>query len=183
MYFSVRRFGNLLGNLSLLLFCFPKFNQPLQSGDPAKRARAIVQAVRIFQLVSFHSLIANKVTHYNNPKIIAEVSEGLGEAMVGLTMYGRSSIRPTHFYSLAELWTVTRALRVAVWLSVEIKYINTYRTKYHRDLRSLLTGVCEPHNRSHLLMYDVTLLLLTKVLRKRPHTRPQNGRDIVGTPA
>ena len=103
--------------------------------------------------------------------------------MVGLTMYGRSSIRPTHFYSLAELWTATRALRVAVWLSVEIKYINTYRTKYHRDLRSLLTGVCEPHNRSHLLMYDVTLLLLTKVLRKRPHTRPQNGRDIVGTPA
>jgi len=40
------------------------------SGDPAKRARAIVQAV----------------THYNNPKILAEVSEGLGEAMVGLTI-------------------------------------------------------------------------------------------------
>jgi len=40
------------------------------SGDPAKRARAIVQAV----------------THYNNPKILAEVSEDLGEAMVGLTI-------------------------------------------------------------------------------------------------
>jgi len=40
------------------------------SGDPAKRARAIVQAV----------------THYNNPKILAEVSEGIGEAMVGLTI-------------------------------------------------------------------------------------------------
>lgn len=40
------------------------------SGDPAKRARAIVQAV----------------THYNNPKILAEVSENLGEAMVGLTI-------------------------------------------------------------------------------------------------
>ncbi|KAG6820557.1 Pyridoxal 5'-phosphate synthase subunit snz1 [Arthromyces matolae] len=40
------------------------------SGDPAKRARAIVQAV----------------THYNNPKILSEVSEDLGEAMVGLTM-------------------------------------------------------------------------------------------------
>jgi len=40
------------------------------SGDPAKRARAIVQAV----------------THYNNPKILAEVSEALGEAMVGLTI-------------------------------------------------------------------------------------------------
>jgi len=40
------------------------------SGDPAKRARAIVQAV----------------THYNNPKILAEVSENLGRAMVGLTI-------------------------------------------------------------------------------------------------
>ncbi|TFK29776.1 vitamin B6 biosynthesis protein [Coprinopsis marcescibilis] len=40
------------------------------SGDPAKRARAIVQAV----------------THYNNPKILAEVSEDIGAAMVGLTI-------------------------------------------------------------------------------------------------
>lgn len=40
------------------------------SGDPAKRARAIVQAV----------------THHNNAKILAEVSENLGEAMVGLTI-------------------------------------------------------------------------------------------------
>ncbi|KAJ8494717.1 hypothetical protein ONZ45_g13145 [Pleurotus djamor] len=40
------------------------------SGDPAKRARAIVQAV----------------THYNNPKKLAEVSEDLGAAMVGLTI-------------------------------------------------------------------------------------------------
>ncbi|KAH7341480.1 vitamin B6 biosynthesis protein [Rhizoctonia solani] len=40
------------------------------SGDPAKRARAIVQAV----------------THFNNPKVLAEVSEDLGEAMVGLTI-------------------------------------------------------------------------------------------------
>jgi pyridoxal 5'-phosphate synthase pdxS subunit len=39
-----------------------------KSGDAAKRARAIVQAV----------------THYNDPKIIAEVSQGLGEAMVGI---------------------------------------------------------------------------------------------------
>ncbi|CAG8722515.1 14126_t:CDS:2 [Gigaspora margarita] len=37
-----------------------------KSGDPAKRAKAIVQAV----------------THYNDAKILAEVSEGLGEAMV-----------------------------------------------------------------------------------------------------
>ncbi|KAI9569066.1 SOR/SNZ family-domain-containing protein [Boletus coccyginus] len=40
------------------------------SGDPAKRAKAIVQAV----------------THYNNPKILAEISENLGAPMVGLTI-------------------------------------------------------------------------------------------------
>ncbi|MGL4308287.1 pyridoxal 5'-phosphate synthase lyase subunit PdxS [Cetobacterium sp. SF1] len=39
-----------------------------KSGDPAKRASAIVKAV----------------TNYNNPQIIAEVSEDLGEAMVGI---------------------------------------------------------------------------------------------------
>ncbi|KAJ3124364.1 hypothetical protein HK098_001188 [Nowakowskiella sp. JEL0407] len=41
-----------------------------KSGDPAKRARAIVQAV----------------THYNDAKILAEVSENLGEAMVGINI-------------------------------------------------------------------------------------------------
>jgi len=40
------------------------------SGDPAKRARAIVQAV----------------THCNNAKILAEVSENLGAPMVGLSI-------------------------------------------------------------------------------------------------
>jgi len=40
------------------------------SGDPAKRAKAIVQAV----------------THFNNPKILAEISENIGDAMVGLTI-------------------------------------------------------------------------------------------------
>jgi len=39
-----------------------------KSGDPAKRARAIVQAT----------------THFNDPEIIAEVSKNLGEAMVGI---------------------------------------------------------------------------------------------------
>ncbi len=39
-----------------------------KSGDPARRARAIVEAT----------------THYNDPEILAEVSKGLGEAMVGL---------------------------------------------------------------------------------------------------
>jgi pyridoxal 5'-phosphate synthase pdxS subunit len=39
-----------------------------KSGDPAKRAAAIVKAV----------------THYNDPKILAEVSRNLGEPMVGI---------------------------------------------------------------------------------------------------
>lgn len=39
-----------------------------KSGDPVKRANAIVKAVE----------------NYNNPKIIAELSEDLGEAMVGI---------------------------------------------------------------------------------------------------
>lgn len=39
-----------------------------KSGDPARRARAIVRAT----------------THYNEPEVLAEVSRGLGEAMVGI---------------------------------------------------------------------------------------------------
>ena len=39
-----------------------------KSGNPAKRAQAIVKAV----------------TNYNNPKMLAELSEDLGEAMVGI---------------------------------------------------------------------------------------------------
>ena len=39
-----------------------------KSGNPAKRARAIVQAV----------------TNFNNPELLAELSEDLGEAMVGI---------------------------------------------------------------------------------------------------
>nr|KYP40676.1 putative pyridoxal biosynthesis protein PDX1 [Cajanus cajan] len=41
-----------------------------KSGDPAKRARAIVQAV----------------THYSDPEVLAEVSCGLGDAMVGINL-------------------------------------------------------------------------------------------------
>eukprot|EP00252_Welwitschia_mirabilis_P022165 TRINITY_DN5919_c0_g1_i1.p1 TRINITY_DN5919_c0_g1~~TRINITY_DN5919_c0_g1_i1.p1 ORF type:complete len:310 (-),score=82.02 TRINITY_DN5919_c0_g1_i1:178-1107(-) len=41
-----------------------------KSGDPARRARAIVQAV----------------TQYNDPDVLAEVSCGLGEAMVGINL-------------------------------------------------------------------------------------------------
>lgn len=41
-----------------------------KSGDPMKRAKAIVQAV----------------THYNDPKTLAEVSRNLGEAMVGINV-------------------------------------------------------------------------------------------------
>ena len=89
---SFRRFGDFLGNSSHPPFLRVQLTI-LQSGDPAKRARAIVQAVRpTFQLVPFSLLITNKVTHHNNPKILAEVSENLGEAMVGLTMYGRHPV-------------------------------------------------------------------------------------------
>lgn len=42
-----------------------------KSGYPAKRAAAIVKAV----------------TNYNDPKILAEISEDLGEAMVGINVY------------------------------------------------------------------------------------------------
>jgi len=41
-----------------------------KSGDPARRARAIVEAT----------------THYNEPEILAEVSKGLGEPMVGISV-------------------------------------------------------------------------------------------------
>ncbi|MBS3987971.1 MAG: pyridoxal 5'-phosphate synthase lyase subunit PdxS [Erysipelothrix sp.] len=42
-----------------------------KSGDPRKRAAAIVKAV----------------THFNDPKVLAEVSEDLGEPMVGINVY------------------------------------------------------------------------------------------------
>ncbi|KPA18445.1 pyridoxine biosynthesis protein PDX1 [Candidatus Magnetomorum sp. HK-1] len=41
-----------------------------KSGDPQKRAKAIVDAV----------------THYNNPEILANISENLGEPMVGISV-------------------------------------------------------------------------------------------------
>src|SRR5437868_7238871 len=40
-----------------------------KSGDPAKRAKAIVEAT----------------THFNDPDVLAKVSRGLGEAMVGIS--------------------------------------------------------------------------------------------------
>merc|ERR1711963_68319 len=41
-----------------------------KSSSPERRARAIVKAV----------------THYNDPKVLAEVSEDIGEAMVGINL-------------------------------------------------------------------------------------------------
>ncbi len=41
-----------------------------KSGDPARRAKAIVEAT----------------THYNNPEILAKISENLGEPMVGISV-------------------------------------------------------------------------------------------------
>jgi pyridoxal 5'-phosphate synthase pdxS subunit len=43
-----------------------------KSGDPAKRARAIVMAT----------------AQYNKPAILADLSAGLGEPMVGITVSG-----------------------------------------------------------------------------------------------
>ena len=40
-----------------------------KSGDPVKRAKAMVQAV----------------THWQNPAVLTDISKDLGEAMVGLT--------------------------------------------------------------------------------------------------
>jgi pyridoxal 5'-phosphate synthase pdxS subunit len=45
-----------------------------KSGNAAQRAKAIVQAV----------------THFKDPKVLAEVSENLGEAMVGITVQSMS---------------------------------------------------------------------------------------------
>ncbi len=42
-----------------------------KSGDPSKRAAAIVKAI----------------TNFNNPKILAEISQDLGEPMVGINVY------------------------------------------------------------------------------------------------
>jgi len=51
-----------------------------KSGNPAQRAKAIVEAV----------------THYKNPEILANVSRGLGEAMVGINV---SSLPETELIS------------------------------------------------------------------------------------
>ena len=48
-----------------------------KSGDPARRARAIVEAT----------------THYHDAEIIAEVSKGLGEPMVGIEISAHDSRR------------------------------------------------------------------------------------------
>ena len=46
-----------------------------KSGDPALRAKAIVEAV----------------THYNDPATVARVSKGIGEPMVGISARGIAS--------------------------------------------------------------------------------------------
>ncbi|GAB4523296.1 MAG: pyridoxal 5'-phosphate synthase lyase subunit PdxS [Anaerolineae bacterium] len=53
-----------------------------KSGDPAKRAKAIVEAT----------------THYNNPDVLARVSRGLGEAMVGI------NVNPDNLYMGKRGW-------------------------------------------------------------------------------
>jgi hypothetical protein len=59
-----------LVSVSLVYYKYPRrMLMVVLSGDPAKRARAIVQAV----------------THYNNPAVLAEISTDLGDAMVGIS--------------------------------------------------------------------------------------------------
>jgi pyridoxal 5'-phosphate synthase pdxS subunit len=59
-----------LVSVSLVYYNYPRrMLMVVLSGDPAKRARAIVQAV----------------THYNNPAVLAEISTDLGDAMVGIS--------------------------------------------------------------------------------------------------
>jgi pyridoxal 5'-phosphate synthase pdxS subunit len=48
-----------------------------KSGDPAKRARAIVQAV----------------THFSSPKILAEISENIGAPMVGISADAKLGVK------------------------------------------------------------------------------------------
>lgn len=69
-----------------------------KSGDPAKRAAAIVKAV----------------TNYNNPKILAEISEDLGEAMVGINVYSLTE---------DEKW---------------LKEVGSYENRYFSSSRSFL---------------------------------------------
>jgi pyridoxal 5'-phosphate synthase pdxS subunit len=52
-----------------------------KSGDPVKRATAIVKAV----------------THFNDPLLLAEISEDLGEPMVGISVYDN-----THLEKMSE---------------------------------------------------------------------------------
>ena len=53
-----------------------------KSGDPAKRARAIVQAVTHYKVRIHLQVSAN----LKDAKLLAKVSEDIGEAMVGLTV-------------------------------------------------------------------------------------------------
>jgi len=55
-----------------------------KSSNPAKMAASIVQAV----------------TNYNNPKLLAEVSDGIGDPMKGLEL--RSAKDPVEMFSLRE---------------------------------------------------------------------------------
>lgn len=52
----------------MAIFIIEEENRQCFTGDPAKRAAAIVQAV----------------TNFNDTKLIAEISADLGEAMVGI---------------------------------------------------------------------------------------------------
>ena len=66
-----------------------------------------------------------QVTHYNNPKLLAEVSENLGPAMVGLSM--SVFLKRYHRCIVADGSAAMRISRAAIWLLVVIECPSMYR--------------------------------------------------------
>ena len=82
-------FRLLTGSVSLLFACSICRVGNIPFGGPVKACSCYRPSGTLGTILSSTAnLIVNllQVTHYNNPKILAEVSEDLGEAMVGLTM-------------------------------------------------------------------------------------------------
>ncbi|GJM90424.1 hypothetical protein PR202_ga06702 [Eleusine coracana subsp. coracana] len=55
-----------------------------KSGDP--RATRRVPSSRPSRTTATRKILAEAVTHYSDPEILADVSSGLGEAMVGINL-------------------------------------------------------------------------------------------------
>ena len=81
-----------------------------KSGDPARRARAIVQAV----------------THYNDPAILAEVSRNLGEAMVGINISALPQHELLAVAGLVGEFKVTNYVRLSCRNLVIRNFVTSY---------------------------------------------------------